>query len=1322
LISRRRTGRARRLAIGAWIAVLLGLAVAAPAMVAVEQPVESRTQDDPEPDDDQLPAPAFSDTVGQAALRWQVERPRRRASLYQAERTVYRIENGEQITYHYGNVYIDRDTVVVRADSAHVYDDRDLVRLFANVRVRHFDALVSSDWAEYRRDIGEADLRGQVRVFEDGVLATARRGELRDDLQLTRLFENAVAITPEYTVLADTLVRDRRQTVGEAFGNVRITDPGGGSLVTGDHALFASDGTWAEVDRNPRLETREEGGAPVLSESGVMTFYRAEERVVMVDSVRIRQGVLRAQADTAISYGKEHMVLLGEPVLEQGARSRMTGEIIEFFYRDGALYRVILLGDARMEDTSPDSLAAIYRGLPELDVIEGDSITVHFDDGEIRRTDVVGNAFSIYVPTDVEDEIAFNEVAGDTLVLHFERKKVRQVEVRGDMTGTYRFARIAAMRGEGAADSTLVAEGLAMADSLLPGADLSTIADLAAAALDSVAVPTADTLVAVVGDTVAAARLDTLATLGADSLVVAATDTLAAAGPDTFSFTDHKEDVRYSGDAVTFDMVDRTIAVSGQSRLEYGTMVLTARDVMLDTESRELYADGDPLLEDSETIAGRKMGYNFGAKTGAVRGGVTDFDGFYYTGDSIQRYPDGSLKICSGKMTSCDRPDPHFHFWADRMKMRLDDKVVAAPIVMHVGKVPVFALPFYFKSLKKGRRSGILFPSFNFGWSERDGRYIRDFGYYWATNDYTDLTLRIDYNERRELAWSLQNRYVKRYAFNGEIAYSNLRTIDDDSQTKEWRLNWTHSQPNLFDDYNVRARVEMASRELSRDDLNSDYQQDIVDGSLKSSITASRKLSFGNLSFSANRTEYPNAADDDPETDERVYDMTLPSVSVSVRDISLASPLGPGEDGSFLGNVARATKFSQGYSASSQRSATEELSTTEYNVRSNWGLTVRPDRFWIFNPNFSARSNWSWERFDRTGRAWVDSSTGYVDADLLEEDTRTTLTFSSGVTTKLYGVFAAPIGPLQAIRHTLGLSASANYRPQLGDDQDRSQSYSFGLTNALDLKYLSRSDEDTTATVKKLDNVLAWSLGTSYNPDSEKMWGQVSSRINIRPGSGRNLDFSLDNTIDPYTWSLQSTTFRYSFGLDARLDTGFLGQAEEEVRNERIAQLQDATVDTAAADTSAYDDQWDDFGDQRFDQGRDQRDRDRMGGGRDETDNGRFIPLSLSGTVSLNDRKGTDLTSRGSLRLTAQLTRKWAFNYTASINFREGSLDRQEWRLSRDLHCWRVEFMRTVSTRDSEFAFRFHLLSIPEIKLTSGRDNMLGTARGLSSGLGMGGF
>ena len=65
-------------------------------------------------------------------------------------------------------------------------------------------------------------------------------------------------------------------------------------------------------------------------------------------------------------------------------------------------------------------------------------------------------------------------------------------------------------------------------------------------------------------------------------------------------------------------MRERKIDIEGDGRLEYGTMVLTARHIKLDTDERELYADGDPLVEDSETIAGDRMGYNFRHKTGAV--------------------------------------------------------------------------------------------------------------------------------------------------------------------------------------------------------------------------------------------------------------------------------------------------------------------------------------------------------------------------------------------------------------------------------------------------------------------------------------------------------------------------------------------------------------------------------------------------------------------------------------------------------------------------------------------------------------------------------
>ncbi len=1237
------------------------------------------------PADDPAPPPpaAASDTTGQAALRWQVEHPRRPASLLVADRTVYRVIDGEAVSFYYGNVYLDRDSVVVRADSAHVHRDRDVVRLFANVRIRQGVSVAASDWAEYRRDRGEADLRGRVRIDEAGTVATGAFGELRDGLQLTRLFGDALLVSPEYTVRADTLLRDRRLDHGEAFGNVRIMDSGGGSLVTGAHGLFAADGTWAEVDRDPTLETREADGEPVHSAARDMRFFRAEERAVMTDSVRISQGRLSAIADTAISYGKERMVLRGSPRLAQGERSRMFGDEIEFFYRDGALYRVILVGHARMDDAEPESLAALYRGLPALDVIEGDSITVHFREGKIHRTDVVGQAHSVYVPIDLGDEVAYNDVKGDTLILRFAGERVREVEVRGSMVGAYHFARLAQLLGPRAAalDSALADSFAARADSGLSVAD-------------------------------SAARRDSL----------------AAAATDTLDFAGRAERVDYSGQRVLFDLSGRTIAVAGDAKLVYGTMTLTARDVILDTESRELYADGDPILEDKETIVGKQMGYDFGSKTGAVQRGVTTFDGYYYTGDAINRYPDGSLKIHSGRMTSCDRETPHYHFWSDKMKMRLDDRVVAAPIVLHVGRVPIFALPFYFKSLKEGRRSGILFPNFNFGWSSREGRYIRDLGYYWATNDYTDFTFEIDYNERRELAWRVTNRYVKRYSFTGGFEYNRLKKLGDESAVEgEWQLNWDHNQPKLFDDYKVAASVKMASTKLSRNNLAQDTGRDVIDSYLKSNAYVSRNWSFGGASLSADRTEYINASDADPRTDETLYSMTLPSLSLSFKQLTLGRALGPGEDGSLLGDLGRNTYFSQGYSLSSQRSGTEETRATNQAASGNWGLTVRPPRIAIFNVNFGASSAWQWTRRDLDGLRYDASDSTWSDISDVVETSRPSLSFTSGVSTTLYGLFPLEVGALQAIRHTLSVTASTSYRPQLGSKQARGNSYSFGIGNRFDVKYLGQGARDSTATVKKLDGLVDWGLNTSYNPDAERQWSNVGSTVSFKPGASRNLAFKLNQTIDPYVWHVVNTQFTYGFAFNGRFDKGYEGSARVDERSAAIARLGPSAADSlaaAGADTAAGDGAWPGEDGQVEDEGYYGSGFGRLGGpadgagapGRDDTAGGRFLPWSLGGSLSLNRRTGDPVTTtRANINVGAKLTRDWDFSYTASFDLAAGTTTRQEYRLQRDLHCWRLEFSRTVSAANSEFGFRFYLKAIPELKLTRGREGLLGSAEGFDS-------
>lgn len=1266
--ARRRCGRGRRAVGLIWLG---SLALSVLAAVWLPSPRSARAQS--------VPPAAPRDTTGQAELRRQVSRPQRAASLFWADRSVYRVRDGEAVTLHYGNVYLDRDTLVVRADSAQDYRDRGLVRLFDNVRIRRHATRISCDWAEYRVEPGEADLQGRVRVVEALAVASARRGEMRQDMQLMRLIDEALLVTPDYTVAADTLVRDQRQPHGEAYGDVRIVDPDSTTVATGGRGVFAYDGSWAEIDRDPELVTRDGDNEPVRSRARLIRFYRDDDLVVLVDTVRIVQGRMRAFADTAVAFGRDRMLLRGRPRLQDGDRNRMFGERIEFFYREGRLDRVVMVGKARMEDTEPDSLAALFRGLPPLDILEGDSITVHFDEGVIQRTDVVGNAHSVFVPLDLKDEVAFNEVRGDTLVLRFQDERVREVEVRGNMAGSYHFAR-----------------------------------------LERLGVPRA----AAVGDT-ATAPVDSLAPTMADTLAAVAVDTLSGglvpAASDTLDFMQVSERVDYSGHGLLFDMAGRTIAVSREAKLVYGTMTLVARDVVLDTESRELYADGDPILEDGEIIVGAQMGYDFANRTGAVRQGVTAMDGYFYVGDQVNRYPDGSLKICSGRMTSCDLEHPHYHFWADRMKIRLDDRVVAAPIVLKVGNVPIFALPFYFKSLKEGRRSGILFPNFNFGWSSREGRYIRDLGYYWATNDYTDFTFEIDYNERRELAWRVRNRYAKRYAFSGAVDYNALRGLRSGESLREWQLRWNHDQPTLFDDYRFRADVEMASRELSRSNLNQDRGRDIISGQLKSNVYVSRSFGFGGTSLNASRTEFTNARDDDPTTDKAVFNMTAPSLSVSVKQWTLGQQLRSGQKGSMLGDLGRNTYFTQSYSFSNQLSETEETRTGRQSASGNWGLTLRPPRLSIFSWNLGATSSWNWTRTDLAGRRYARADSTWTDISDVTDLSRPTLGLNSGVSTVLYGVFPVKVGALEAIRHTLRLNGGVSYRPQLGSKQDRGSSYTLSANNRFDVKYLARGERDTVRTSRKLDGLLDWGLNTSYNPDAQRRWSDIGSGLTFKPGQSRNLSFRLNNTIDPYLWKITRTQFNYSFGLNGRIDTGHRGQQREERVDERYGRLGE---DEATDQPPLEGEDWGGGGDQ---DGLFEQQDGFFGGhfdvftpggertGRDETDGGRYIPFNLSGSLSVSHTAGAEATTaRASISGGARLTRDWEIRYSTSLDLETGRLSRQEFRLQRDLHCWRLEFMRSVSPVDSQFGFRFYLKAIPELKVTRGKEDMLGSAAGLS--------
>ena len=74
---------------------------------------------------------------------------------------------------------------------------------------------------------------------------------------------------------------------------------------------------------------------------------------------------------------------------------------------------------------------------------------------------------------------------------------------------------------------------------------------------------------------------------------------------------------------------------------------------------------------------------------------------------------------------------------------------MAGPVILKVRDVPVAWLPFIFTDQRPGRHSGILSPQFGLSDIVRNSptyrRNVDHVGYYWAPNDYYDVSTWLDW-------------------------------------------------------------------------------------------------------------------------------------------------------------------------------------------------------------------------------------------------------------------------------------------------------------------------------------------------------------------------------------------------------------------------------------------------------------------------------------------------------------------------------------------------------------------------------------------------
>jgi sec-independent protein translocase protein TatC len=341
---------------------------------------------------------------------------------------------------------------------------------------------------------------------------------------------------------------------------------------------------------------------------------------------------------------------------------------------------------------------------------------------------------------------------------------------------------------------------------------------------------------------------------------------------------------KYRGDSAALFITDRRLELTGHAMTERQGSTMEAETITYEEQACILDAAGDPkLFGEGQVLVGEGIRYDTCRRRGVITQALTNFNQtgstWFIRGNVAKDSVENRMFAGRSELTSCDLPSPHYHFNARQVKWISEDVLVARPVVLYIRDVPIAWLPFIFQDLRPGRHSGLLIPQVGLADIVRTStgydRQIANIGYYWAANDYLDVTFRVDWFSGQYVRYGAQTSYrVLNRFLNGSFS---LDKQDQSGGGGNLAISWSHQQR-----FSLRSSLTLALNYQSNTQVGFDNAIDPLQTTqgINSQATYERRFNWGNVRLGGNRRQ--NISDDS-------YTMQLPALTVSPKPIAFGS-------------------------------------------------------------------------------------------------------------------------------------------------------------------------------------------------------------------------------------------------------------------------------------------------------------------------------------------------------------------------------------------------------------------------------------------------
>lgn len=531
------------------------------------------------------------------------------------------------------------------------------------------------------------------------------------------------------------------------------------------------------------------------------------------------------------------------------------------------------------------------------------------------------------------------------------------------------------------------------------------------------------------------------------------------------------ENVEYDAqDSMYFDVKNKQIHLYGAAVVKYLTLTIEAEYIIIDWNDNTITAEGKKVgnrtigspkfTESDQTFTSSKMKYNFKTRKGIIYDAVSQQEGMQVHGakakyiSSLDTTKSDVIYNSKAIITSCQHTTPHFGVRSRKQKVVPNKVAIVGPSNIEIMGIPTpLVLPFGFFPLKQGKRTGLLFGSYENSRRVGEGFGLRGLGWYFPISDQWDLQLTSDVYFKGTFRIHANARYDKRYKYSGALNL-NVAYLRDENSKGELEYNpsfgirWNHNQSGkAHPNRTFRGSMNLQTNGYSR---NNEFDaQSQINSSLNSNVSINWR-SVGPFSVSASFNHSQNTLTRDVRIQFPTLNVQTQTMYPFKRKKKKGAPKWY-EDISlrYTGEARNQIKAKD-----STLFTAQTLRDAQYGVRHTAASSVNFNilQFLNFSPRVDYKEVWYMESIEKTfdPTLKIEYDTIYNPQDSTEApqiipDTisrgevviNDNFGFSSfrefsmgaGLRTKIFGTILLKKGWLRGLRHVITPSVSFNYSP-----------------------------------------------------------------------------------------------------------------------------------------------------------------------------------------------------------------------------------------------------------------------------------------------------